>query len=65
MSEEEIRKFCEDFAFNFTSKLSLDHFFDTITGNQIAAVYEDLVKELETYVKRMITFNHLEKTKED
>ena len=63
MSEEEIRKFCEDFAFNFTAKLSLDHFFDTITGNKIAAVYEDLVKELETYVKRMITFNHLEKTK--
>ena len=61
MSEEEIRKFCEDFAFNFMSKLSLDPDFDGISGNTMARVMEDLTGELEFYVKRMITFNKLVK----
>lgn len=61
MSEEEIRKFCEDFAFSFTSKLSLDKDFDSINGYTLERVYKDLAKELEFYVKRMISFNKLVK----
>lgn len=61
MNEEEIRKFCEDFAFSFTSKLSLDHDFDCIDGYKLERVYNDLADELEFYVKRMISFNKLVK----
>lgn len=61
MSEEEIRKFCEDFAFGFTSKLSFDHDFDGINGYTLERVYNDLANELEFYVKRMISFHRLEK----
>ena len=61
MSDEEIRKFCEDFAFSFMSKLSLDPDFDNINGYILERVYKDLANELEFYVKRMITFNKLTK----
>lgn len=61
MSDEEIRKFCEDFAFSFMSKLSLDPDFDGINGYILERVYKDLANELEFYVKRMITFNKLTK----
>ena len=61
MSEEEIRKFCEDFAFGFASKLSCDKDFDSINGYTLERVYKDLANELEFYVKRMISFNKLVK----
>lgn len=61
MSEEEIRKFCEDFAFDFTTKLSCDHYFDDINGYTLERVFKDLAKELEVSIKRMISFNKLVK----
>lgn len=61
MNEEEIRKFCEDFAFDFASKLSCDKDFDSINGHTLERMYKDLANELEVSIKRMISFNKLVK----
>ena len=61
MNEDEITQFCEDFAFDFISKLSFNHDFDSINGYTLERVYKDLANELEVSIKRMISFNKLVK----
>jgi len=46
MTEQEIRKFCDDFAFRFVTSSSIEPEFENVTGKSMRKVYEGLRNSL-------------------
>ena len=54
MSEQEINKFCDDFAFEFVTGMSIEPEFENVTGKSMRKVYEGLKNSLQLSIRKLL-----------
>lgn len=54
MNDQEVKKFCDDFAFDFVTSLSIEPEFENVTGRGMRSVYESLKRSLHVNICKLL-----------